>query len=119
MAGKQNWQTPPNIFEALNAEFKFAADMAADDENRLCPMYLTELDNALEKHWPDFLDVGQYCWVNPPYNNPLPWVEKAAQEASKGIGIVMLLKLDTSTKGQLESMGGLVLEEKEPSQCDT
>lgn len=99
MAGKQNWQTPPNIFAALNAEFEFAADVAADRENKLCETYLTEDDDALDMEWLNTVAyIGDYVWVNPPYANPLPWAEKAAQQAKKGIGVVMLLKLDTSTK---------------------
>jgi|26BtaG_2_1085354.scaffolds.fasta_scaffold03248_9 hypothetical protein len=37
-------------------------------------------------------------FVNPPYSNPLPWVEKAIEENKKGNVVVLLLKLDTSTK---------------------
>ena len=37
-------------------------------------------------------------FVNPPYSNPLPWVEKAIEESNKGKTIVMLVKVDTSTK---------------------
>lgn len=37
-----------------------------------------------------------YC--NPPYSDPAPWVEKAIREAKKGKVIVMLTRVDTSTK---------------------
>ena len=37
-------------------------------------------------------------YVNPPYSDPLPWVEKAIEESKKGKLIVMLLNVDTSTK---------------------
>ena len=37
-------------------------------------------------------------YVNPPYSSPLKWVEKAIEENKKGKMIVMLLKVDTSTK---------------------
>ena len=37
-------------------------------------------------------------FVNPPYSNPLPWVEKAIDENKKGHIIVMLLIHDTSTR---------------------
>ncbi len=37
-------------------------------------------------------------FVNPPYSNPLPWIEKAIEENKKGKTIVLLLKLDCSTK---------------------
>ena len=37
-------------------------------------------------------------YVNPPYSNPFKWVEKAIKESKKGKMIVMLLRVDTSTK---------------------
>ena len=37
-------------------------------------------------------------FVNPPYSNPLPWVEKAIEAAKNGKTVVLLLKHDTSTR---------------------
>ena len=36
------WQIPPEIFVALNHEFRFVADGAASKLNYLLPTYLTE-----------------------------------------------------------------------------
>ncbi len=44
------------------------------------------------------IEWGDKTYVNPPYSNPLPWVEKAIEENKKGHMIVMLLRVDTSTK---------------------
>jgi hypothetical protein len=44
------------------------------------------------------LDHNHHVFVNPPYSNPKPWVEKAIQENKKGCFVVMLLKHDSSTK---------------------
>ena len=44
------------------------------------------------------IEWGNRVFVNPPYSNPLPWVEKAIEESKKGSFIVMLLRVDTSTK---------------------
>lgn len=55
-----------------------------------CP--LNESTNGLNVEWINF------TYVNPPYSNPLPWVEKAIEESNKGKTIVMLLPVDTSTK---------------------
>lgn len=41
---------------------------------------------------------GERTFVNPPYSNPAPWVEKAIAEAKDGKTVVMLLRVDTSTK---------------------
>ncbi len=37
-----------------------------------------------------------YC--NPPYSDPAPWVEKAISESMRGVYVVMLVRVDTSTK---------------------
>ena len=37
-------------------------------------------------------------FCNPPYSNPLPWVKKAIEENKKGKYIVLLLKVDCTTK---------------------
>lgn len=37
-------------------------------------------------------------FVNPPYSNPLPWVQKAVEENEKGKQIALLLKVDPSTR---------------------
>ena len=44
------------------------------------------------------LDWEDKTFVNPPYSNPLPWIEKAVAESQKGKTIALLLKADTSTK---------------------
>ena len=50
-------------------------------------------------------------YVNPPYSNPLPWVKNAIKENKKGKTIVMLLKMDTSTKWfkELQEAGAMFL----------
>jgi hypothetical protein len=50
------------------------------------------------------LDVewGQFTYCNMPYSNPLPWCKKAIDEASKGKRIVLLTRVDPSTRWWLE-----------------
>ncbi len=59
-----------------------------------CPLVQspTDIVDGLNTNWKDF------TYVNPPYSNPLKWVEKAIEESNKGKTIVMLLRVDTSTK---------------------
>lgn len=36
---RDDWETPPDLFERLNAEFEFTLDAAANAENRKCVRY--------------------------------------------------------------------------------
>ena len=49
--------------------------------------------DGLESEW-----KGDRIFINPPYSNPLPWVERAIEESKKGKTVVLLLKHDSSTK---------------------
>jgi len=57
-----------------------------------CPLNENPTINGLEIEW------AKRTYVNPPYSSPLKWVEKAILESKKGKLIVMLLRVDTSTK---------------------
>lgn len=97
---KDCWSTPDPIFEALNAEFKFALDVCANHKNSKVPSaYITEEQNALQLPWSNYLCrsiYSNFVWCNPPYSNISPWVEKATQELDNGIGTVMLVMSDHS-----------------------
>jgi len=87
------WQTPKELFNTLNKEFKFDFDVCASDQNTLVECnYWTEKDNSLLRNW------GFTNWCNPPYSDITPWVEKAIAEHDMGCTIVMLVPADTSVK---------------------
>lgn len=48
------WQTPLPLFSALDAEFGFDLDAAADKNNALCSHYLTEKDDSLNCDWESY-----------------------------------------------------------------
>ncbi|MBG2701187.1 phage N-6-adenine-methyltransferase [Klebsiella michiganensis] len=90
------WQTPLPLFVALDAEFCLTLDAAASADNALCNRYITEEQNTLEKPWTDYLSIPGYVWLNPPYSDITPFVQKAADESKNQIGTVMLVPADTS-----------------------
>lgn len=92
---RDSWRTPPEVFAAINAEFRFVGDVAASATNALHSRYLTEQQNALQVDWLEHFGPG-YVWCNPPYSNIMPWVEKAIEECANGIGTVMLVPADAS-----------------------
>lgn len=89
---RDRWRTPPWLFRALDDEFHFTTDVAADDNNHLCDAYFTEENDALKQLW------GDVNWCNPPYSNIGPWVLKAMQQATINRTTVMLLPSDTSVR---------------------
>lgn len=93
---KDLWQTPPELFAALSAEFGFCLDVAASDTNHMLPVYFTEQDSALTQSW-SVPGLSGYCWCNPPYSDITPWVKKAADQNKFGcVGTVMLVPADQS-----------------------
>ncbi|WP_445494642.1 phage N-6-adenine-methyltransferase [Photorhabdus sp. SF281] len=90
---RDKWQTPVEIFTALDAEFGFYLDAAANIQNTLCAHYLTERDNALECDWISYGAI----WINPPYSNIGPWVTRSAEQCREQLQtVVMLVPADTS-----------------------
>jgi DNA (cytosine-5)-methyltransferase 1 len=93
------WRTPPEVFEYFNRDYSFKYDACASDNNHLCKDYLTEEDNFLKGGLSGLVKAGDFAWNNPPYSNPLPFVEQCVADACfDGIGYVMLLNHDMSTR---------------------
>lgn len=90
------WETPKDLFDKLDAEFHFTLDAAASDKNHLCSKYYTEETNSLIQDW-----TGEVAFCNPPYSSELQreFVKKAYEEARKpGTTCVLLLPARTDTK---------------------
>lgn len=86
---RQDWATPPEFLEAVKRRLRiteFAWDLAASPENAVADRYFTEADDALVQDWDAAAAVG-WAWLNPPFGNMAPWVEKAAASD----GVVMLV----------------------------
>ena len=80
--------------------------MIMNGDNYATPSWLMDLfkgwfDPCPLNDNPDFdglsIEWKEKTYVNPPYSEPLKWVEKAIQEKQKGKLIVMLLRADSST----------------------
>lgn len=91
------WATPQNLFDQLNAEFDFEIDLAATAENTKCSSFYSLQLDSLSQHWGSRFDRG---WLNPPYSRGLcgHFIEKAARQRRMGFLTVMLLPSRTDTK---------------------
>jgi site-specific DNA-methyltransferase (adenine-specific) len=88
------WETPPDFFNPLNAEFGFTLDAAANADNTKVPeRYFTEADDGLAQDWSQ--DV---VWINPPYGRAIKlWMKKAYEESLRGATVVCLVPAHTDT----------------------
>jgi phage N-6-adenine-methyltransferase len=87
------WATPQDLFDQLDAEFGFDLDVCASDDNAKCSRYFTEADDGLAQTW------SGVCWMNPPYGEAIgKWVEKARESAEAGATVVCLVpaRVDTA-----------------------
>ena len=90
---KDDWETPRELFDALNQEFQFTLDVASSHNNALCRKHYTKEENGLAQSW-----AGETVWCNPPYGREAQaWIAKASEEAGNGVTTVMLLPARTDT----------------------
>lgn len=87
--GKHYWLTPPDVYDALDAEFSFTFDP--------CPYPLPEGFDGLTCEW------GKSNYVNPPFGSimhegkkkgPTAWARKAIEESKKGKDVVLVYPVD-------------------------
>lgn len=88
------WETPQDLFDELNREFKFQLDVCATKENAKCFFYFTKEDNGLVKEWSD------RNWMNPPYGREIgEWVRHAFRNSrTRNQTTVALLPARTDTQ---------------------
>jgi hypothetical protein len=90
------WITPPDLYEALNAEFDFDFDP--------CPYPKPEGFDSLAVEW------GDSNYVNPPFRKkdgdgfgPTAWVHKAIEENKKGKTVILTLPTQSYVNLLLEA----------------
>jgi site-specific DNA-methyltransferase (adenine-specific) len=86
-------QTPPELFDQLNKEFKFNYDP--------CPLdYYERKKKGDDVSVPDGLtcEWGTRNWLNPPFNEIKKWALKAIEESKKGKLTVMLVPFRPQAK---------------------
>ena len=101
--GKHYWLTPPDLYERLDAEFRFDFDP--------CPHPLPPGFDGLTCEW------GQRNYCNPPFGSiihrgkkkgPTAWMRKAIEENRKGKLVVMVYPVDKWVLMMLAAVGSTV-----------
>lgn len=105
MTGRQDWRTPPALFQLLTNEFHFTMDGAASEADALCKNFLSGphreggCDCALCFHigCPAYF-LDERIFVNPPYADLLPWVKVFAEWRDLEATVVALLPAKSDTE---------------------
>jgi phage N-6-adenine-methyltransferase len=91
---RDDWETPPDLFEALDAEFAFTCDAAAVAATAKCARFFCpdapSVRDALAIDWP----VGRY-FLNPPYSQTRAFIRHAAAAVALGSTVVCLVAART------------------------
>lgn len=90
-----DWATPDALFRALDREFGFTIDTAAEEENAKCSRFYSIREDGLKMPWAP----NEVIFCNPPYGRRIGlWVKKAYESALAGATVVMVLPSRTGTK---------------------
>lgn len=89
------WETPQELFDALNKEFSFTLDPCSTHENTKYKTHFTTKEDGLTKDWSAFT-----VFMNPPYGRVIgQWVQKAYMTAQTSSNpVVCLLPSRTDTR---------------------
>ena len=85
-ANSDEWSTPDDLYQKLNAEFNFTLDPCSTDLNNKHMNHFTINDNGLEKSWD-----GEIVFMNPPYSAIKQWIQKAYNESKYSNATVVAL----------------------------
>ena len=78
------WATPQEFFNELNAEFAFDLDPCADEKNHKCETFFTKEENGLLKDWGGASRLLQST-IRPKNNGRMdPEVLRRSEEARNG-----------------------------------
>jgi phage N-6-adenine-methyltransferase len=104
---KNSWSTPDWLFAAINNEFDFKLDAAANNINTKCNSYINIEKNALiMDNWADatpLFDTLAFksVWINPPYSRGMIqlFMDKAYQQCRQNKITVVLIVPSTADAG--------------------
>ncbi len=96
-----DWYTPKFIFDALKCEFDLDVCSPSDGASMVpAKKFFTIEDDALQQEWEGFV------WMNPPYSNPTPFVDKFIAHNN---GICLLTMAKAKWFHKLWNASGLII----------
>lgn len=80
---KDEWATPPDLWQAMKTRWNFKMDVCASTGNTKCNLYLTKSDDSFSVGHSSWIVYGD-AWCNPGFSKPLPWLEEAYVQVTGG-----------------------------------
>lgn len=86
------WETPQEVFDALNKEFSLNFDVCAVRQNtKVRGAFFTPQQDGLKQDWKDLR-----AWMNPPYGREIgKWIAKAATGGASIVVALLPARTDT------------------------
>lgn len=92
---KQTYATPMRFIQSVMRRLginRFAHDFAADHLNTQAATYFDEQRDALSVAcWADFIPLGTWGWLNPPFAKIGLWAKKCVEVRDQGRQIALLV----------------------------
>jgi phage N-6-adenine-methyltransferase len=85
MGEKDEYYTPRWVFETLNVKFDLDVCAPIKGSHANAPFWFYEEIDGLAQRW------HGNVWMNPPYSNPTPWVDKFIEHRN-GIALIITSK---------------------------
>lgn len=95
---RQQYGTPDKFFYWVENDYicaKFTIDVCASPHNAKCEKFYTEFDDGLRRDWGN---PGDFAWCNPEFKEAGKWLEKAYEQARRGVRSCVLTHWDHSTE---------------------
>lgn len=104
---RQEWETPPDFWQTINAKYEFQVDVCASPENSKCEYYISSEMDSLNGWRPWVVGGiagaieaqehnGEYqhirAWCNPGFSDVQQWHKKAFEQAQNhASGLVVVI----------------------------
>jgi len=115
---RQEWETPPDFWQALNSVYEFQVDVCASRENRKTDFWYgagsgkhyvgfddSAFDDAFADDciWVEEEGESTRAWCNPGFADVLPWHQKAYEQAQRHpSGLVVMIGIPGASQGWYE-----------------
>jgi hypothetical protein len=86
--GRDEWETPQWLYEALNKQYRFDFDCCANENNKKCDCFFTDFSRLT---YP-VIGVG---WMNPPFSKAGKMFSQFFKVVKKGVAIYRCDNMET------------------------